>query len=562
MSARECRASTVVYTRRRGPRDRASVSLSQQIQGRTPCHARDCFSRCFWRAPTGVLLLQDSGFRYLPRMDEHRKDADPTGRTPTSVETPPAQASSVETSAAASPRTSDTDVRSLHLWQIQSIRDVLVIGAVAGTIYVGYAMRTVTVPLLIALALAYLVEPLVARMTSWRRMNRPLAVGFILTALGVLLAMSIAIVVPLVAAQTISFAESLRSGRYDGAVERMIEVVPDDYRADVRAWADRVIHPSSRAQESTHATGDTTGDTTGDKTEASPETPVDTPTAIASSEATSSNAATHSPTPHASSGRGAQDGSVIARLPESVTQVSLDNPIVSILGAGAGQVYGISLRLLQLGLVAFLIPFYFYYFSVHWPAIVRFFGSFVPDENRGKVGEIVAEMDRAVAGFVRGRIVICVIMGVMFAIGWQICGVPYGIALGLFTGALSIVPYLGGVGLPFAVLLLLVDQFGLVADERMPIWAMLLWPTVVFVVVQTIEGYLLTPVIAGKATNLDPVTIVVAILAGGSIAGVYGMLLAIPAAACGKIAARRLLLPRIQDWASGRVSDPLPIDAE
>lgn len=558
MSARECRASTVVYTRRRGPRDRASVSLSQQIQGRTPCHARDCFSRCFWRAPTGVLLLQDSGFRYLPRMDEHRKDADPTGRTPTSVETPPAQASSVETSAAASPRTSDTDVRSLHLWQIQSIRDVLVIGAVAGTIYVGYAMRTVTVPLLIALALAYLVEPLVARMTSWRRMNRPLAVGFILTALGVLLAMSIAIVVPLVAAQTISFAESLRSGRYDGAVERMIEVVPDDYRADVRAWADRVIHPSSRAQESTHATGDTTIETT----EASPETPVDTPTASASSEAKSSNAATHSPAPHASSGRGAQDGSVIARLPESVTQVSLDNPIVSILGAGAGQVYGISLRLLQLGLVAFLIPFYFYYFSVHWPAIVRFFGSFVPDENRGKVGEIVAEMDRAVAGFVRGRIVICVIMGVMFAIGWQICGVPYGIALGLFTGALSIVPYLGGVGLPFAVLLLLVDQFGLVADERMPIWAMLLWPTVVFVVVQTVEGYLLTPVIAGKATNLDPVTIVVAILAGGSIAGVYGMLLAIPAAACGKIAARRLLLPRIQDWASGRVSDPLPIDAE
>ena len=491
-------------------------------------------------------------------MDERRTDADQTGRTSTSVGSSSAGSTSVESPSTESSRASETDVRSLHLWQIQSIRDVLVIGAVAGTIYVGYAMRTVTVPLLIALALAYLVEPLVARMTSWRRMNRPLAVGFILTALGVLLAMSIAIVVPLVAAQTISFAESLRSGRYDGAVERIIEVVPDDYRADVRAWADRVIHPSSRAQDSTHATSDTTIETP----EISPETPVDTPTASASSDAKSSNAATHSPAPNASSGQVAQDESVIARLPESVTQVSLDNPIVSILGAGAGRVYALSLGLLQLGLVAFLIPFYFYYFSVHWPAIVGFFGTFVPDENRGKVGEIVAEMDRAVAGFVRGRIVICVIMGVMFAIGWQICGVPYGIALGLFTGALSIVPYLGGVGLPFAVLLLVVDQFGLAADERMPIWAMLLWPTVVFVVVQTIEGYLLTPVIAGKATNLDPVTIVVAILAGGSIAGVYGMLLAIPAAACGKIAARRLLLPRIQDWASGRVSDPLPIDAE
>ena len=71
---------------------------------------------------------------------------------------------------------------------------------------------------------------------------------------------------------------------------------------------------------------------------------------------------------------------------------------------------------------------------------------------------------------------------------------------------------------------------------------------------------MLTPIIAGKATNLDPVTIVVAILAGGSVAGVYGMLLAIPIAACGKIAAKRLLLPRISDWARGRAPDPLPID--
>ena len=94
----------------------------------------------------------------------------------------------------------------------------------------------------------------------------------------------------------------------------------------------------------------------------------------------------------------------------------------------------------------------------------------------------------------------------------------------------------------------------------MSLWAMLLWPSLVFVLVQTLEGYVLTPVIAGKATNLDPVTIVVAILAGGSVAGVYGMLLAIPIAACGKIAAKRLLLPRITEWARGRASDPLPLD--
>jgi len=109
-------------------------------------------------------------------------------------------------------------------------------------------------------------------------------------------------------------------------------------------------------------------------------------------------------------------------------------------------------------------------------------------------------------------------------------------------------------------MLLIADQFGLPADERMAVWGMLLWPTLIFGVVQTIEGYLLTPMIAGKATNLDPVTIVVAILAGGSVAGVYGMLLAIPIAACGKIALKRVVMPRLIEFARGRVSDPLPID--
>ena len=224
--------------------------------------------------------------------------------------------------------------------------------------------------------------------------------------------------------------------------------------------------------------------------------------------------------------------------------------------------YAVALALLRFSLIAFLIPFYFYYVSVHWPAITGFLAQLIPHARRDSVLEILDEMDRAVAGFVRGRIVICAVMGAMFAIGWQMCGVPYGIALGLLTGALSIVPYLGGIGLPFALGLLVADQFTLEESARMSIIAMLLWPTAVFIVVQTIEGYLLTPIIAGKATNLDPVTIVVAILAGGSVAGVYGMLLAIPIAACGKIAAKRMLLPRVKAWARGDVADPLPLGGD
>lgn len=413
------------------------------------------------------------------------------------------------------------DIRTLHLWHLQPVRDVLVIAAIAGTVYAGYAIRTVTIPLLVALLLAYLFEPVVVRLTRSGRMGRPTAVAVIFSALTLVVGATLGVVVPLAIGQTLSFGESLRSGKYDAAIDRAVAYVPEDYREEVREWKDRIIHPRSANDAK-----DTAADA-----EARVGAPVDQGSVRA--------------------------GASAASLAPAWT---FDSGILSLLGVGSQRVYALTLTILQIGLVAFLIPFYFYYFSVHWPSIVGFLHDLVPARERGRVFEIAAEMDRAVAGFVRGRIVICVAMGVMFAIGWQICGVPYGIALGLLIGVFSIVPYLGGVGVPIAIGLLMADQFSLDEAERMSVWGMLLWPTAVFVIVQSIEGYVLTPIIAGKATNLDPVTIVVAILAGGTVAGVYGMLLAIPLAACGKIAATRLLLPRVRAWAQGAASDPLPLD--
>ena len=69
---------------------------------------------------------------------------------------------------------------------------------------------------------------------------------------------------------------------------------------------------------------------------------------------------------------------------------------------------------------------------------------------------------------------------------------------------------------------------------------------------------MLTPLIQGKVTDLDPVSIVVAVLAGGTLAGLYGMLLAVPAAACIKILLREVAMPAIRDWSDGRSKDPLP----
>ena len=199
-------------------------------------------------------------------------------------------------------------------------------------------------------------------------------------------------------------------------------------------------------------------------------------------------------------------------------------------------------------------------FSVAWPKMLNFGKSMIMENHRDRTIFLLGEMDSAVSGFVRGRIVICSILAVLYAIGWTIVGVPYAIPLGIIVGIFTLVPYLGGIGLPLSVGLLFADQFSTHDTDPMVWWAIILWPSLIFLVCQFLDDYVLTPLIAGKATNLDPVTIVVAILAGGALAGLYGMLIAIPVAACIKILLREVLMPRIRDWIAGKVDDPLPID--
>jgi predicted PurR-regulated permease PerM len=217
---------------------------------------------------------------------------------------------------------------------------------------------------------------------------------------------------------------------------------------------------------------------------------------------------------------------------------------------------------IYIAFLLFLIPFYFYFFSTSWPHLRRFVRETLPPKHFEDAYTLVEKMDLAISGFVRGRIVISAIMGVLLAIGWGICGVPYWMIVGLTTGVLCAVPYLGGAGLPLAIVLLWLGQGDLAPDQQMAWWGIILWPSLVFGVVQVIESYGLTPYIAGKATNLGPVSILVAVLAGGVVAGVYGMLLAIPVAACLKIVMTDALLPRVQRWARGQAQDILPIDEQ
>ncbi|MHC5001698.1 MAG: AI-2E family transporter [Planctomycetota bacterium] len=430
----------------------------------------------------------------------------------------------------------------LHIWEVQAFRDVLVFAAVVGIVWFGYVLRTVTVPLLVALLLAYLFEPVVSRLTERREVSRAAVVAGLLACVVASVVLATALALPLVVGQSVELVNDVRGGVFRDRIAKVSRFLPEGYVDDFERFL-AVLPGAARPPETAGGTGPAAPGTEGDVAQAEPAEPETGEVETALTE-----------------------DRVREIVRQQVREQSLRESAewaptdwLGIARGGSRTAARVIGAVLGAGLVAFLIPFYFFFFSLWYPAVVRFLRNLLPERNRRRTLELLEKMDRVVSGFVRGRIIISLIMGVMLAVGWWICGVPYAPVVGLVIGVFCAVPYLGAVGAPLAGGLLFFERLG--APDSGALWWLwvLLWPTVVFVAVQLVEGYVLTPAIAGKVTNLDPVTILVAVLAGGSVLGVYGMLLAIPVAACLKILFTEVLLPKIHAWARGEAADPLPI---
>lgn len=391
------------------------------------------------------------------------------------------------------------DVSKLHLWQIQWVRDSFLILSIICGVWLGYAMRDITIPLLVALLLAYLFEPLVSFLEHNKKFplgRIPIIVG-LLTIITTFVLVVLVLTVPMVISQTSSLVGDVSSGKIRSQLEQATEkYAPEDMKDEIQQTL--AFLPSGNNGIATTITD--------------------------------------------------------ASVPEG------DNDLMKIARQTGDVALNVLGSIIRFGILAVLIPFYFFFFSLWFPDVVSFAKSLIPDGGRAEIESLVTKMDAAVAGFVRGRIVIAAVMGCVLAVGWMIVGVPYAILLGIGVGVLCAVPFLGLVGIPLSVGLLFLEQLGLSEESRMAWWGIIVWPTLVFAFVQALDGWVLTPLIAGKATNLDPVTIFVAVLAGGSVLGAYGMLLAVPVAACIKITIQEIVLPNIRAWAQGEAKDPLPFE--
>lgn len=157
---------------------------------------------------------------------------------------------------------------------------------------------------------------------------------------------------------------------------------------------------------------------------------------------------------------------------------------------------------------------------------------FVSKENKKEFKEILEEIDHIVSGFIRGRIIVCFIVGTLIGIGLYFLNLKFALIIGIISGVFNFIPFLGPI---VGVVLALIFALG------QP-WWILLMIVVLFILVNQLEAIYLNPNILGKGLGLHPLTVILSILICGQVLGILGVLVAVPLAAILKVLAIRYLV--------------------
>ncbi len=205
--------------------------------------------------------------------------------------------------------------------------------------------------------------------------------------------------------------------------------------------------------------------------------------------------------------------------------------------------YSWTLALLNLS----LLPFFVYYLGTELRKIHRFVYNHLPLEIRDTTVDILRQIMQHVYAFFRGQTTVAVVMAVLYWLGLWAVGLPWAFVVGLLSGLLNVVPYLGiAIGIVLATILTLVTEPHL--SQFLLVWG-------VFVGVQLLESFVLTPKIVGEQVGIHALTVIIALIIGSQLFGFAGLILAIPGAAALKVLVNRFLL---EEEESNLASLPAP----
>ncbi|MBX9735460.1 MAG: AI-2E family transporter [Phycisphaerales bacterium] len=476
------------------------------------------------------------------------------------------------------PAPTGIDWRTLHIWQIQPLRDIMLIAAVLGVAYLGYLLSIVTVPLLLALLLAYLVEPVVSRVTRSGHLSRPfVAAALIIIAL---LAVATPVVLGLgvgalqgagYVQQQASNIQSLVRSVEKPADAELESRLPGPNWIKLRDWIVDIKAEADMARATGNRGATDPAETPSPRPSPGPTTPQGSPPAPSTEPASppviTPPTTTTTPEPNGppeNAERRSSRSAVLAYqgIEWAVQSIQKHGTELgaTLLKTSAGAItggFGVVSWLFMLGFGAFLTSFFFFFVCCEYERVVKFLKDAMPEQNRERALLLASKMDRAISGFVRGRLTICAVLVAYYTLAYWAIGTSVPLILGPVVGLLTLIPYVSGIGVPVAILLLFLQP----ADNS--IQSQMLWivgaPIVVYAIGQFIDDYILTPRIQGQNTGMDTPTILFASIAGGVLLGFYGLLLAIPIAACVKITIQEVVWPRFKAWREGKAADPLPL---
>jgi predicted PurR-regulated permease PerM len=201
-----------------------------------------------------------------------------------------------------------------------------------------------------------------------------------------------------------------------------------------------------------------------------------------------------------------------------------------------GDLLSLTRPILGVALVLVIGPILAFYLLVDLPKIKAGLKAMLPARRRQEVEEVTGRIGQAIGSFFRGQLLVALFVGLASAVGLSIVGLPYWALVGLISGLFNLIPLIGPIiGTALAVLVAVTTDVsgGLLGLE--PGLPLAIGSAVVLLLVQQIDNHILSPNIVGRTVKLHPVTVMLGLLAGGTLLGLWGMLLAVPVMASLKI---------------------------
>lgn len=418
----------------------------------------------------------------------------------------------------------------------KNVRAIVTLVILALLVFLCWTLSSVLIPFATGIVIAYILEPLVRRLTK-KGVKRKWAVSFVYTgALAFVTAFMISLV-PLIAYQT-------------AELEEQFETLPQDIGKSVRSvvgWSNNYlgtsIDPSlvpfgNIAKEaierptSDHSDSDALHDP---------------PDALISREERASASASIA---SADQQAAAPAPEVVQELPPTVKSSLLTleqaERVASMLWDIALAAFG---TLVSLLLFLILTPIYTFYLMLAWNTMWRGAREYLPANRREKIVDVISEINAMIAAFLRGRLLMCIVVAIIATPLFMAFDTPLPAIFGALTGIAAFIPYFPVPGVLAPCLLLMLAAGGY--D-----WVDYTLLSVLFLALVSIQEYVFAPLILGDVVELHPMAVLLAIFIFAKLFGFFGVLIAIPAASAINILARETVLPFLKKLAESSKHDP------